>query len=81
MNCKKSDQTAIDLSIRSLKDIPNGPKCDQKEPSPVIHILIGGLIGWGIDLLTNRVANPSEDTYYLQYRKKQSEKPQTEQTK
>ena len=22
MNCKKCDQTAIDLSIRSLKDIP-----------------------------------------------------------
>ena len=35
MNCKKCDQTAIDLSIRSLKDIPNGPKCDQKE-SPMI---------------------------------------------
>ena len=30
MNCKKCDQTAIDLSIRSLKDIPNGPKCDQR---------------------------------------------------
>ena len=44
------------------------------------NILIGGLIGWGIDLLTNRVANPSEDTYYLQYRKKKNEKPQTEQT-
>ena len=26
MNCKKCDKTAIDLSIRSLKDIPNGPK-------------------------------------------------------
>ena len=36
MNCKKCDQTAIDLSIRSLKDIPNGPKCDQREPSPII---------------------------------------------
>jgi len=32
MNCKKCDQTVFDLSIRSLKDIPNGPKCDQKVP-------------------------------------------------
>ena len=24
------------MSIRSLKDIPNGPKCDQKGPSPMI---------------------------------------------
>ena len=37
MNCKKCDQTAIDLSIRSLKDIPNGP-CDQKE-SPLIMVV------------------------------------------
>jgi len=39
MNCKKCDQTVFDLSIRSLKDIPNGPKCDQKEPSPMIQVL------------------------------------------
>ena len=36
MNCKKCDQTVFDLSIRSLKDIPNGLKCDQREPSPMI---------------------------------------------
>ncbi len=29
------------------------------------NILLGGLIGWGIDLITNCVAKPKETNYYL----------------
>ena len=30
------------------------------------NILIGGLVGWGVDLITNCVAKPSKPTYYIE---------------
>lgn len=30
------------------------------------NILIGGLVGWGIDLITNCVAKPSKPNYYIE---------------
>ena len=30
------------------------------------NILIGGIIGWGIDLGTNCVSKPSQKHYYIQ---------------
>lgn len=30
------------------------------------NILIGGLIGWGIDLITNSVVEPSKTYYYIE---------------
>lgn len=32
------------------------------------NILFGGLIGWGIDLITNCVAQPSKPNYYIEKR-------------
>ena len=32
------------------------------------NILIGGLIGWGVDLITNCVAKPSKPNYYIEKR-------------
>ena len=32
------------------------------------NILIGGLIGWSIDLITNCVAKPSKPTYFIEKR-------------
>lgn len=32
------------------------------------NILLGGLIGWGVDLITNCVAKPSKPTYYIEKR-------------
>lgn len=32
------------------------------------NILIGGLIGWGVDLITNCVAKPSKPTYFIEKR-------------
>ena len=33
------------------------------------NILIGGLIGWGVDLITNCVSKPSKANYYIERRK------------
>ena len=33
------------------------------------NILIGGLIGWGFDLITNCVSKPSKANYYIERRK------------
>lgn len=33
------------------------------------NILIGGLVGWGVDLITNCVSKPSKATYYIEKRK------------
>lgn len=33
------------------------------------NILIGGLIGWGVDLITNCVSKPSKATYYIEKKK------------
>ena len=33
------------------------------------NILIGGLIGWGVDLITNCVSKPSKTNYYIERRK------------
>ena len=33
------------------------------------NILIGGLVGWGIDLITNCVSKPSKPNYYIEKRK------------
>lgn len=30
------------------------------------NILIGGLIGWGVDLITNCVSKPSKPTYFIE---------------
>lgn len=30
------------------------------------NILFGGLVGWGVDLITNCVAKPSEPTYFIE---------------
>lgn len=35
------------------------------------NILIGGLIGWGVDLITNCVAKPSKPNYYIEPRVKE----------
>lgn len=32
------------------------------------NILVGGLIGWGIDLITNCVAKPAKSTYFIEKR-------------
>ena len=32
------------------------------------NILIGGLIGWGVDLITNSVAKPSKPNYFIERR-------------
>ena len=32
------------------------------------NILIGGLVGWSIDLITNCVAKPSKPNYYIEKR-------------
>ena len=32
------------------------------------NILFGGLIGWGVDLITNCVAKPSEPNYFIEKR-------------
>ena len=32
------------------------------------NILIGGLIGWGVDLITNSVAKPSKPNYFIEKR-------------
>lgn len=32
------------------------------------NILIGGLVGWGLDLITNCVAKPSKPTYFIEKR-------------
>jgi hypothetical protein len=33
------------------------------------NILIGGLVGWGVDLITNCVSKPSKPNYYIEKRK------------
>lgn len=33
------------------------------------NILIGGLVGWGVDLITNCVSKPSKVNYYIEKRK------------
>ena len=33
------------------------------------NILLGGLVGWGVDLITNCVAKPSKPTYFIEKRK------------
>ena len=33
------------------------------------NIIIGGLVGWGIDLITNCVSKPSKPNYYIEQRK------------
>lgn len=33
------------------------------------NIILGGLIGWGVDLITNCVSKPSKATYYIEKRK------------
>ena len=33
------------------------------------NILLGGLIGWGVDLITNCVSKPSKANYYIEKRK------------
>ena len=35
------------------------------------NILIGGLIGWGVDLITNCVSKPSKATYYIEKKKEE----------
>ena len=32
------------------------------------NVLIGGLVGWGVDLITNCVAKPSKPTYFIEKR-------------
>ena len=34
------------------------------------NILLGGLIGWGVDLITNCVSKPSKATYFIEEKKK-----------
>ena len=34
------------------------------------NILLGGIIGWGIDLLTNGVSKPADNNYYIHGKKK-----------
>lgn len=34
------------------------------------NILIGGLVGWGVDLITNCVSKPSKTNYYLEEKRK-----------
>lgn len=33
------------------------------------NILIGGLVGWGVDLITNCVSKPAKANYYIEKRK------------
>ena len=44
------------------------------------NILIGGLIGWGVDLGTNCVCKPAQDHYFIQelfLKPKESDSPET----
>ena len=34
------------------------------------NILLGGLVGWGVDLITNCVSKPSKTTYFLEEKNK-----------
>ena len=34
------------------------------------NILIGGLVGWGVDLITNCVSKPSKATYFIEEKNK-----------
>ena len=30
------------------------------------NILLGGLVGWGVDLITNSVSTPAQDNFYIE---------------
>lgn len=44
------------------------------------NILIGGLIGWGVDLMTNCVSKPSQDEYMIEptFKRKVQNQEETE---
>lgn len=36
------------------------------------NIIIGGLIGWGVDMITNCVSNPQSKNYFVEGKKKEN---------
>lgn len=37
------------------------------------NIIIGGLIGWGVDMITNCVSNPQSKNYFVEGKKKEKQ--------
>ena len=49
--------------------------CSEKTINGVTfaNIILGGLIGWGVDMITNCVSNPQSKNYFVEGKKKEKQ--------